>query len=267
MFFSPLTIPAVAPASFGRNPPAADGLEYVHNLADARLPRRVKLQKLSCSDLGACGVWNQYEFTLFLLSMFPMDHWKLFVMDGVVYESPDTMCLVSVGRQCGVPTRETMPPPNEIERQTDDPFAFLESPLLKPGASTFFTNPFPDQNQNEDDGTGTYGNDPDENDNGNDSFAGDMEEQDRSFEHMDMEDVLSEAEDPGNSNPQPRRDPTARRDVDQASASGESIRSVSPHGRHQQATDKTILQECLQDRPGKGDTEKTYPGDDWKGTS
>ena len=186
-----------------------------------------------------------------------MDQWKLFVMDGVVYESPDTMCLVSVGRQCGVPTRETMPPPNEIEGQTDDPFAFLESPLLKPGATTttFFTNPFPDQNQNED--GGASGNDIDE----NDSFAGDMEEQDRSFEHLDMEDVLSEAEDLGNSNPQPRRDPAARRDVDQASASGESMKSAS-HGRHQQATDKTILQECLQDRPGKGDTAKpslAYP--------
>lgn len=103
LFFSPLTIPETEPASFGRNPPAIGGLAYVYRVADAKLPHRAVLQKLGCRDLGACGIWNQFEFCLFLLAIAPMDTWKFFMMDDVAYESCDRMCLVSIGRQCWHP--------------------------------------------------------------------------------------------------------------------------------------------------------------------
>lgn len=233
-----MTIPETEPASFGRNPPAIGGLAYVYRVADAKLPHRAVLQKLGCRDLGACGIWNQFEFCLFLLAIAPMDTWKFFMMDDVAYESCDRMCLVSIGRQCGIPnSKETMPPPAAGADITEDPFAIFESPLLKPGGLTFptTTTGFPANDVSEGQGDAS---------DGEDSFCGEMEEQERESDHMA---VLSE--DDLDDQPIPRDHPflARMREPDEASESGRSIQSTRSH---QKATDENILKDCLGDRPG-----------------
>ena len=95
-FFSPLIFSA------GTTSRASSSLvSYVEKLSDATLPLRCELQRVSVEhkDVGACGMWNQHEFALWLLSIAPLEHWKLWAMDGVFYESCDRMTLTSKGKE------------------------------------------------------------------------------------------------------------------------------------------------------------------------
>lgn len=192
---------------------------------------------LKCQDLGGCGIWNQFEFCLFLKSVtdLDLDKWKVFRMDAT-FESCDRMCVTKVLAECER-EKATMPPPEVTPAEEDKEewqhfMTFLLQPNTTATAQRFDPHPGSD----------------------NDSFQGDLEEQ----EHPDDFDAFQEvvgvgtgSENEGEPAPRPGR-PRDREDDGEGSRAGSNTSRASGDARrpHQQATDVDIIKRVLGARPG-----------------
>lgn len=230
---------ARAASSSSRPAPLPAGHEFLFHPGTAQVPHQLMLGQppLKCQDLGGCGIWNQFEFCLFLKSVtdLDLDKWKVFRMDAT-FESCDRMCVTKVLAECER-EKATMPPPEVTPAEEDKEewqhfMTFLLQPNTTATAQRFDPHPGSD----------------------NDSFQGDLEEQ----EHPDDFDAFQEvvgvgtgSENEGEPAPRPGR-PRDREDDGEGSRAGSNTSRASGDARrpHQQATDVDIIKRVLGARPG-----------------
>ena len=222
-FFVWLTIPGKA---------FADGqkLAYLHK--QAKLPRDVRLTKLPMDvrDSDSCGIWNQWEFGLQLLRIGKRADWNFAEMN---YEqrSLDTFVVTEVKREfqaAAVQEPAAAASSSKPEKKVDDSFDIFEafcSPLLKAGKPQ------------------------------HDTEAAQKAAQKPVVEARESsdEDVLGLAEEAGSEAgflavaSSPENSDVEGDAADRAEASNRA--SSAPHKPHEAATDFSIIQSVLGDRP------------------